>query len=173
MKVVFSAIQDRLIAQVPTLQFIDFDLGQLEQDPLPPLDYPAALISFGESPFENLSKLAQQVTLSISIRLAFRVFERTHNIAQNQYRSIGLAHLDIINSVKWALHGFGTADFSRLDHKLFATEPRADLRVYFLSFETLLTVRPPNPQFIPWVDAGGANDGPEICLEDDQGQPIN
>jgi len=172
MKVIFQAIQDKLIADVTELQFIDFDLGQLEQEPLPPVDYPACLISFGESPFVDLSQLSQQSTMIINIRLAFRVFERTHNIAQSQYRDIGLAHLDIIEKVKWALHGMSGTDFDSLSHRGFATEPRADLRVYSLTFETLLMVSPPTQQYVPWADAEGEGAGPDLCLKDEEGNPI-
>jgi hypothetical protein len=172
MKAVFVAIQDKLIADVPALKMIDFDLGQLEQEPLPPLDYPAALISFGESPFADLGGLIQQATVSINIRLAFRVYERTHNIAQSAYRSIGLSHLDTIEAVKWALHGLSGDDFASISHRMFFTEPRADLRVYSLSFETILTVLPPDPQYVPWGDGGGDGDGPDICIQDEDENPL-
>jgi hypothetical protein len=172
MKVIFEAIQNKLDTDVTALQFIDFDLGQLEQEPLPPLDYPACLISFGESPFIDFGQLSQQATMLINIRLAFRVFERTHNIAQAQYRAIGLSHLDTIEAVKWALHGLSGTDFTELSHRGFSTEPRADLRVYSLTFETLLTVTPPTQPYVPWADAGGAGAGPDFCVQDEDGNPI-
>lgn len=172
MKVLFEAIQNKLIADVTELRMIDFDLGQLEQQPLPPLDYPACLIAFGESPFVDLGRLRQQAEVIINIRLAFRVFERTHNIAASQYRAIGLAHLDVVDKVKWALHGLSGDDFDAMSHTGFNTEPRADLRVYGLTFKTLLTVTPPNDQYVSWDNAGGAGDGPELCLQDEDGNPL-
>lgn len=174
MKVVFTAIQDKLIGDVPTLKFIDFDLGQLEQEPLPSLDYPAALISFNESPLVDLGGLNQQALLLISVRLVFRVFERTHSVAASQYRSIGLSHLNTIDDVKWALHGLSGTDFTELSHRSFSTEPRADLRVYQLLFETILLVKPPTSQYIPWADAEGTSGlGPNFCTQDEDGNPIS
>lgn len=172
MKVLFEAIQNKLITDVTELRMIDFDLGQLEQEPLPPLDYPACLIAFGESPYSDLSLLAQQAEVQITLRLAFRVFERTHNIASSQYRQIGLAHLNVIDKVKWALHGLSGADFDKISHRLFSTEPRADLRVYQLSFETMLTVQPPTEQYVSWSDAGGEGAGPDFCAQDLDGNVL-
>ena len=175
MKALFIAIQNKLIADVPELKFIDFDLGQLEQQPLPSLSYPALLISFGDSPFSDLARLNQQAEVMINVRIAFREFERTHNIAQDQYRAIGLAHLDIVEKVKWALHGLSGDDFTSFSHRSFSTEPRADLRVYALSFETLLCVMPPATPTtpVPWTSIPEAiGDGPELCVQDENGNPI-
>jgi len=165
MKSLFVALQDRLDDQVAALRFIDWDLGQLEMEPLPPLSYPAALISFGESPFQDLSQGVQQAVVLINVRLVFRTFERTSNIAADDYRAVGLAHLDTVDAVKWALHNFEGTNFTKLSHRFFLNEPRADLRVYTLSFETVLTDMPPTSQWDTWPDAGGAGDGPDFCFD--------
>ncbi|RME95495.1 MAG: hypothetical protein D6772_13160 [Bacteroidetes bacterium] len=172
MRVLFEAVQNRLIQEVTELKLIDFDLGQTEQEPLPSLDYPAALISFLESPFEELGQLAQEANITFQIRLVFRVFERTHSIAQDQFRAVGLTHLDLIEAVKWALHGYTGSDFTGISHRSFSTEPRADLRIYALTFTTQLTVNPPSPTYVDWTTAGGAGTGPEACVEDDDGNSL-
>lgn len=174
MKALFTAIQNRLISEVTELKMIDFDLGQTDMEPLPPLDYPAALISFGESPFTDLGGRTQQAQAMIIVRLVFRVFERTSSVAASQYRAVGLAHLDVVDKIKWALHGFAGDDFTPISHRSFATEPRADLRVYTQIFETLLTDSPPADQvkYISWGDAGGSGAGPDLCAQDEDGNPI-
>jgi hypothetical protein len=176
MKAVFVAAQERLIAQVPALKMIDFDLGQTDQASLPPLDFPACLMSFGESPFNDLQGRTQEATITLMVRLVFRVFERTSSVVQSQYRAIGLQHMDIIEQVKWALHGFHNDDFSAISHRGFSTEPspsfHPELRIYNLTFELRLCVAPPVPQFVSWSDAGGQGTGPDLCIEDGQGNPI-
>lgn len=172
MKELFQAIQNRITSKVPAVKMVDFDLGQLDQREMPPLDFPAVLIAFGESPFVDLGKEAQEVTVQLVLRVAFRVFERTHSIAQNQYREIGLAHLDTLDAIKWALHGFAGEEFQSISHRNFATEPRADLRVYQLQFETRLTVNKPTPRYVPWGQAGGQGTNPDLCLTDEDDTPL-
>jgi hypothetical protein len=167
-KALFTGIQDRLIAQVTELKLIDFDLGQLEQEELPPLDYPAALIGFTDSEVTELGGRSQQAETTVQVRLVFRVFERTSSIVAGQYRAVGLAHLDLVEKVKWALHGLAGTDFSALSHRNFRTEPRADLRVYSLDFSARVCLDPPSDQvqYVPWGSAGGSGAGPEFCVED-------
>jgi hypothetical protein len=169
MKELFEALQERLM-DIEDLRMIDFDLGQLEAEPLPPLDYPAVLISFSDSQFLDLGGLTQNALVTITLRVAFRVFERTHSIAKDEWRAEGLKHLEVLDKIKWALHGFAGDCFAPLSHRGFATEPRADLRVYSLNFETLLSVAPPERKYIPWSQAEGAEGvGPEFCVDDDSG----
>lgn len=176
MKELFIAIQEHLIAAVPELKMIDFDLGQLEVEPLPSLSYPAALISFVDSDFLDLGAGKQQADVNINISFIFRTFERTHSIAKTQYRAVGLKHLDIVDKAKWALHGLTGDNFNPISHRSFATTSRADLRVYLLSFTTLLTVEPPNNhtlnKFIKWTEGGGTPPGPDLCLTDEENQPL-
>lgn len=168
-KALFTGIQNRLIAQVPELKLVDFDLGQLEQEELPPLDYPAALIGFTDSIIAELGGRSQQGEATIVVRLVFRVFERTSSVVAGQFRTVGLQHLDIVDKVKWALHGFSGTEFAPLSHRNFRTEPRADLRIYDLEFYTLVDLVPPadQTQYVPWNDAGGSGAGPDLCIEED------
>lgn len=172
MKDLFKAVQNKIITAVAAVKMVDFDLGQLEQEPLPPLDYPAVLISFGESTFVDLGTESQNGTVQLVLRVAFRTYERTHSIAAQQYRDIGLSHLDTLDAIKWALHGFEGTGFNKLSHRVFATEPRADLRVYQLQFETLTTTNKPTPQYVLWGQAGGQGDNPNLCLTDEDNNAI-
>lgn len=173
MKELFQVIQNKLISDVPELAMIDFDLGQLEQEPLPPLSYPALLISFNDALSEDIGGRSQETNVTISMQIAFRVFERTHSIAQSEWRAVGLGHLDIVDKVRWCLHGFEGDCFRPLSKRGFFTVPRADLRVYILTFETLITETPPNPQYVSWTQSGGQGIAPDLCLTDDAGNIIN
>ncbi|MEL6359125.1 MAG: hypothetical protein AAFQ01_04220 [Bacteroidota bacterium] len=176
MKEIFVAIQNKIINQVPQFKFVDLDLGQVDQEPLPPLNYPAALVAFTDSLFTDLSELQQQAEVVIIVRLAFREYERTHSVAAEEYREVGLAHLDLIDSIKWALHGLSGPSFTQLSHTGFSTEPRADLRVYQLSFSTLYTAEPPTDanqtNYVPWSEAGGQGVGPDLCIQDEENESL-
>ncbi|MEM1369265.1 MAG: hypothetical protein AAGG02_14915 [Cyanobacteria bacterium P01_H01_bin.15] len=158
---VFQVISNKITSDVPELRWVDFDLGQLEQEQ-PPVSWPCALISFQAPQFQNLSRLAQQAELLIAVRLAFRVFERTHSVAQDQFRQIGLQHFSTIKKVHAALHGMDGENFKGLARASFATEPRADLRVYNLIYSCLFTDEA-SSQYRSWTDVA-PTENPDFCI---------
>lgn len=133
------------------VRMVDFDLGQLEQDPMPSLSYPAALISFNAPAWMQLGAGAQQAEVFITLRVAFRVFERTHSKAQSSYRNVGLAHLDVLAAIHTALNGSSADNIGTLSRISYITEPRADLRVYKITYVTQYVDCPASP-FVPWQD---------------------
>lgn len=173
MKELFLAIQARLSAMVPALAFIDFDLSQLSMEPLPPLSYPAALIRFTASDPVSFGNDEQKQEMLITVSLAFRTFERTSNLTPDDFRNVGVQHLDNLDLAKWALHGFSGTSFSSITNTGQEQTDRADLRVYQLFFTTTLTTnRPGQEQFVQWNTAGGTGVGPDLCIQDDEGPLI-
>lgn len=151
MKELFKSISDA-IAGVSGLRWVDFDLGQLEQEDMPPLSFPAALVGFDAADYINLQGTTQQGELNIRIRLAFRVFERTHSKAAANFREIGLAHLDALAAVHQALQGLEGNNFSGLSRIGFENEKRSDLRVYNLIYTTLYTDQTQS-EYTDWATA--------------------
>jgi hypothetical protein len=174
MKALYNAILDKLVSDVPELKMIDFDLGQLVQEVLPPLNYPAALVRIDVNDLEDLGGRKQQGPASITITFIFRTFERTHSIAPEVHRAKGLEHLDILEKAKWALHGLAGDDFTQLSHRASTSADRVELRAYPMIFDTTLTLTPPpaQQQYIPWGEAGGAAPGPSLCIEDEDQQSL-
>lgn len=161
MKELFEHIVTR-IKTVAAVNWVDFDLGQLEQQE-PPVAFPCALVSFTNAQYELLAGLDQQAPVTIRVRCAFRVFERTHSQRQQSFRDVGLAHLDTLQAIHLALHGSEADGFSMLIRINFTTEPRADLRVYELTYRTLLYDCHP-PQYTPLDEIVGAA-LPALCLD--------
>lgn len=146
MKQLFLDISEKIEA-VPAIRWVDFDLGQLEQE-LPPVSYPCALISVQSGEFTNLTSLAQHGELIIAVRVAFKVFERTHSKTENNFREVGLQHLDTLQAVHYALHGMDGENFDSLQRQSMATEPNLqnpNLRIYTLLYTTLYNDSDDNP----------------------------
>jgi hypothetical protein len=128
------------------IRWIDFDMGQLD-DENPPVSYPCCLIGFGDATYTSVSRLLQTATVTINLRIAFRVFERTHSKAQTNYQNIGLDHLNILELVHKAVQnstappaftivGQANFEFGPLNRIAFNNERRADLRIYNLTYTT-------------------------------------
>lgn len=163
MKDLFLHISDQIMAISGTpVRMVDFDLGQLERDP-PPLSYPSVLVGFSAPAYEQLGQGVQNAETVISLRIAFRVWERTHSVTDTDFRPIGLAHLDILKAIHSALSGTSGDCFSPLVRVSFANAQRADLRVYTFIYSTEYYDEPINP-FVPWQELEGL-DGVDFCVQ--------
>lgn len=149
MKDLFKAISDAITTKVPAVRWVDFDLGQLDTGEAPPVSFPCVLVGFGNGDYSNLSSLVQMGEVQVVIRVAFKTFERTHSAATEVFRDVGLAHLDILRDVHFALQGLSGPAFSSLSRLSMAQEARADLRVYRYNYITVYTEGPDNP-YTPW-----------------------
>jgi len=160
MKEIFKTLSDKIKTDVPKVRWFDFDLGQLEQEQ-PPVSWPCVLFSIQSGSFEQIASGGQQADLMIGIRLAFKVFERTHSVATS-FQNVGLQHIDTVEEVHRAFQGLSGTGFEALSRVGFATEPRADLRVYNLVYSCRYIDIPVNP-FQPW-DSVTSEPKPDLCL---------
>jgi hypothetical protein len=163
-KEIFTSIQTKITTDVPAVRFIDFEQGQFE-DEMPPVSFPAVLVSFTNSTFFNLGKGAQFGTQLLSIRAAFKVRERTHSIAKPAFKAVGLAHLDILEAIKKALAGLSGASFNGLVLLSESNEAREDYRIYTLSYEcSVFTPSPTANQYTPWSQLNPTQPPLQPCI---------
>lgn len=163
MRELVNACLERL-ATLTWLRMADVDLGQLEANPAPALSFPAALVTISNVPFENLGPRVQQATATLTVRVAFRTFERTHTLAPNEWRTIGLQHFDQLkelNDILYGLNGSTFSDLTRVDQYI---EKRSDLRVFTITYHVWYVECIGTPEYRPWVEAGGEGDRPEPCI---------
>jgi hypothetical protein len=151
MKDLYNDILAAITANVPTVRWVDFDLGQLDGTELPPVSYPCVLIGFEGATYSEVSQLIQLGEVSLSIRVAFKTFERTGSAINTTFRDVGLAHLDVLRQVHFALQGLTGAAYSQLSRTSMSQEPRADLRVYRYSYRTIYTDGP-DTAYHAWPD---------------------
>ena len=82
-------LQKRISTEVPEIQFIDQDLGQLGQvgdNGRPPISDPAVLIDFPDSDYTNLADGAQLGAVPISFQLIFDNYSQTWHKAPETVR---------------------------------------------------------------------------------------
>ena len=153
MKQLFLAISAAIEA-VPGIKWVDFDLGQFENEENQGVSHPAALIRFDGATFSNLAGEEQQRDMSITIRLGFDLYGRTHSLTDPDKRAKALEHLDTLELVHKAMQGLNNPQSGALTGTGFTTEQRADLRVYALTYNTLINdsdlVPGASTDFQPW-----------------------
>ena len=156
------------------IRYVDFDLGQLEQE-TPPVSFPCILVGLGGSPVVANGQGVDQVALNITVRVAFRLYERTSSINADTYRNQALAHLDKLRDVNAALNGLSGTNFSALTlTQYWSNEKRADIRVYQASYGSLLESTTTDsggdpstttPNYQPWSNLMPAS--PDLCLDNE------
>lgn len=149
MKDLFLLVSDA-IKEVTEVRWVDFEMGQLEQE-FPPVSFPCCLFAFNVDSYEDLGAGTQIANTVIDIRIAFKVFERTHSQTKTtptDFRAKGLEHLTIIDLIHNKLDGLNAEGIGSLSRISYNNEKRADLRVYKLSYTAQVTTTPP-PVFIP------------------------
>ncbi|TDX86193.1 hypothetical protein [Epilithonimonas xixisoli] len=134
-------LQKRISKELPVIQFIDQDLGQLGQEGengRPPLAYPAVLIDFPNSDYSELSSSAQLGNVPITFQLIFDNYSSTWHKAPLRDRMKGLEYLDIEQKLFNILNGWHEDYFTPLIRTNVKSQNNNDigLRVRQLTFTT-------------------------------------
>ena len=134
-------LQKHISKEVPEIQFIDQDLGQLGQvgdNGRPPLAYPAVLIDFPSSDYSELSGSAQLGAVQITFQMVFDNHSSTWNKAPVRDRMKGLEYLNIEQKLYNSLNGWSEDYFTPLTRTTVKSQNNNDigLRVRQLTFTT-------------------------------------
>jgi hypothetical protein len=130
----------------PIVRWIDFDLGQLDGDK-PAVSFPCALLSFGDAyDFLTLGDNSQQAMMTVTLKYAFNIFERTSSKTTAIYRAQATSHLDILERCHAKIQGTDGMSFGHLERASVRSERRADLRVYEVDY--LVAIYPASPSEI-------------------------
>jgi hypothetical protein len=158
MKNVFKEIQTKIAAAVPAIRWVDFNLGQLNEEK-PPVSWPCLLVGFGSASYSRLGPTQDVGELNVEITLGFLLRERTHSKNTENYRDEALAHLDTVDAVIVALKGLSGDTFTDMQLVSTANDQRADYRVYRLGWTVVHYPAPPESPYVPWdEDAAGPLD---------------
>ena len=112
-------IQDRLKSEVPELQTIDENYGQLqkmfeedEESDIYPVVAPAVFIDARDIGWSNLARSGQQGTVTVVITLVIDCYDDTHH---NQDQRARIAdRMALAKRVHWALQGWKPAETTKL-----------------------------------------------------------
>lgn len=141
--------------------WIDLEAGQLDyQEQNYPVTFPALFIDLSECEYRTLGNGLQEGILTISLRIAFDIYNDFH-AASNDYVNAA-NHLTLINSIHAALHGFGgnvlqdedenyiDIHFSRLQRTGLTSEKRTDgLKVFTMTYQTTVHDIHAMPSYTP------------------------
>lgn len=143
MDTIYRSLVKQLQTEVPELRWIDLDGGQLEApDENYPVQFPAAFIDFRSIQYQQLSRNMQQGIASISVRIAFDIYEDFHGDSPNIEEAAN--RLRLLHNIYVALHGFSGLiledesdnHFSKLQRQSMQAERRQDaIKVYDMIFQ--------------------------------------
>jgi hypothetical protein len=132
-------LQDYLKTAVPSIKWIDQDLGQLEHfEYRPAVDFPCLLIDFSNATYSEEGGLVQFGDVNVMFRLGFAPFSQSYAAAPLDVRQQALGYYDIEQDLFEALQGWNnsfTTPFIRM-HADTEHRPHDGLRIRLLTFNT-------------------------------------
>ena len=138
-KQIFTVICDRLEREVPELNWIDWDEGQLEgpADQRPPVAFPCCLIDIQYTDCRDTEEEEQIVTASVVLKLAFFRTGETNTKAPSLIRLRALENFDVTNKVHDALQGWtGDELFSPMSRRRAGGKNRGGVKIYTVTYVT-------------------------------------
>ena len=136
MKDLFLKIR-ALLMQVESLNYVDWDYGQLNAVN-PAILYPAALITITYPDCQDTVTGSQRVRALISIALAFDLInDQTSSSFDNDTSSASLDALDTIDQVYAKLQSYYDDEVEELSRKSLTEMKRSDrIKVFLIPFDT-------------------------------------
>ncbi len=140
MEQIYLKVSQQIQSQVSEIRMIDLNYGQLEvldQDMIPAVIMPCALIDINYTKCEDMGEGEQQVEARIVVRLAFRMPFPTDNLSPAQKRAKAIELMQVVRKVYKALQGWGTVEFSTLSRSRQTTNNRyPGVKVIDMEFTT-------------------------------------
>lgn len=156
MKEIFLTLMEKITEEVNEIRMVDSNRGQLGEE-VPPLSYPCVLTGLDLSDFSDLAGNGQEGDLDIELKVAFKKFERTHNLVSPEWRAKGLEHFDVLKKLHKTLIKIEGDNFSKLKRESWKQDKRSDLLVFTLVYSTLYEDIPESP----YVQTGQE---PDLCV---------
>ena len=144
MKSLFAQLLLKLSQQikdkVPSIRWIDQDLGQLENyDIRPSVSWPCVLIDFTQTSYEQMQQNRQLGNITFTLRLGFDSFSASASTAPQATREKALEYYELEQSLYEAVQGYTADDLMQDCTRISAvTEKREDAyRVRILTFTSM------------------------------------
>ncbi len=138
---ILTDLYDRISSEVPEINYIDQDLGQLGQtgeDERPAISSPAVLIDFPETDYSELSTGAQLGAVNITFQLIFETYSQTWHKAPKEVINKGFEYLRTEQKLHKCLQKWKLDYFTPLIRTNVKSQNNTDLglRVRTMTFST-------------------------------------
>lgn len=132
----FKNIRDRIKSECPTIRYIDFDDGQIDQEGPWAVSFPCAMVDIDELAFFNAGDDRQFADVSIVVKVAFQRHEASNNLTPEANQPKAFAHLTTLEELINGLHYYAPDNCEVLERVRLIREKRPDLRVYQITYKT-------------------------------------
>lgn len=137
----FLALQEHIKTTVPSVRWIDQDLGQLESYEIKPaVAWPCLLIDFNQTSYDQMQQNRQLGNITFTLRLGFDVWSQSASTAPLEVRQKALEYYELEQEIYEAVQGFDAGglmqDCTRVN---IATERREgdNFRVRVMTFTSM------------------------------------
>jgi len=108
---IYQALKEHIKSEVPEIEWIDTDLGQLElYESRPAVKFPCVLIDFPTTEYKEKQQKTQHGQMQVSFKLGFAGYDATNSAAPVQIAEAGLQYFELEHKLYLALQDFNAGD---------------------------------------------------------------
>lgn len=134
-KQLFLEIEDRIKEMVPSVKYIDLNMGQFEQPLRPSVAFPAVLIDFTEARAE-VNHNWRRETVTVRLWIVCESYAQSQQSAPLNIRHKAMEYLDVTEQVIEALHLWQSTATTRLIYLSQRGQNIPEYRMRELTFQT-------------------------------------
>lgn len=134
-KQLFLEIEDRIKEMVPSVKYIDLNMGQFEQSLRPSVAFPAVLIDFDEIRTE-VNHNWRRETVTVRLWVVCESYAQSQQSAPLNIRQKAMEYLDVTEQVIDALHLWQSTATTRLIYLSQRGQNIPEYRMRELTFQT-------------------------------------
>lgn len=135
-----TAIQNRIVSEVPEIRWIDQDLGQLDfyEGERPAVAWPCVLVDFTTTTYDEFLESVQAASATIQFRLGFPPYSATDQKAPLKVRANGLKYYELEEKLFKAFQHWDADELCQpMTRTSGITERREDpIRIRVMTFTT-------------------------------------
>ncbi|MFV0397349.1 MAG: hypothetical protein ACK5JU_04955 [Bacteroidales bacterium] len=105
MEEIIQNIQNRLVANVPALKYIDQDWGQMDFYPNHPVKYPCALIDIQSAQYTDIGRLIQEGVATVVINIYDLRLSNSSQAAPQTQKDNAMKIWALVKEINKAIHG--------------------------------------------------------------------
>ncbi len=112
MRTLYNDITAVIEKEMPEIKWVDFDMGQLDIQENPPVQFPCILLDFAYPQNQSIKK-TDRMEIEINLKAGFYVIGQTNTAAPVLQRQDPMIYINVFERIIKRFSGFKTEDYAK------------------------------------------------------------